>query len=894
MRLTLRTLLAYLDNTLEPKEAELLRQKVEQSGFATQLIQQIHRSLADPNISAPAPESVHPIAEPNMMSDYLDSTLGPEQIAEIEKACLESLPHLAEAAACHQILTLVLGRKAEVSEDLRKQIHAMVDPSGQINTSATAETSAGLFGGNAGSTPIAGGIGPRLSNATVPDAETIVSADQVGGAPFSSSSPEPPPAEPFSNIEVPPASVQPVGVSDSGVFQAATKLREQSEQFAATGTEFDQTSHLSSERTQRRLKRSDFYDGERRSSRLLPWGVSAALAVALVFVLTQIFSPLLNEEVAYKDGADDKPAAASSTDEDPESATGQLSRSGEVEDDSSKPDEDSADEDSADEDSTGDDGADGMGTDNEDSDAVASGSAGIESAGAESEAAVDANRADQTASPAQNPKSDTENRDRPEMQTTAEAPSAPADGDDLIAETPGDDSAAGTADAKVAMAADDASDVSVAEPKPVKSKPVKSKTGGSKTAMKATAAAPDLESAAADDKETPAPLVVEPAAKLVSEDVLVAGAAPDQDWKLIEPNAEIVAGRPLVCAPAYRADFAALSNEEVGFTLVGPARLQLTDSDRTLGMNLEFGRSIIRMVEPGDQLSLQTDALELVGTAESAGAILAVEVSPKRELGTDPMVAENLSTEVQLTSMLGDWSIAGTDAPKTLGQGQQITITLDADQMVVGEVIMLDMPVPWVDPETDTGSLEASAASDLLELVRTDNSPSLVLSLHVALDFRRNEVAALAGQTLLALGDASGYFGVDGLLHNPKQRLYWSEHLTAIRSMMDRSPEAAARVRTAIAGQNETMDDANGDTLFRLLIGYSQEQLSSGGDAELVEALESASMPVRVLASENLRQISGTTLFFRPEEMVASRRDEVVKKWKVRLRKESIRWPEEE
>jgi hypothetical protein len=70
--------------------------------------------------------------------------------------------------------------------------------------------------------------------------------------------------------------------------------------------------------------------------------------------------------------------------------------------------------------------------------------------------------------------------------------------------------------------------------------------------------------------------------------------------------------------------------------------------------------------------------------------------------------------------------------------------------------------------------------------------------------------------------------------------------------------------------------------------------LENGGDAELVADLDSVSMPVRVLASEHLRDISGTTLFFRPEEVVASRRDEVVKKWKVRLRKGSIRYPESE
>jgi anti-sigma factor RsiW len=109
MRLTLRTLLAYLDNTLDPNDAEALRQKLSESAFATQLVQRIRSTLVDPTLSAPSPDAVSPVDEANVISEYLDSTLSAEQIAEVEKACLESDSHLAEAAACHQILTMQAG-----------------------------------------------------------------------------------------------------------------------------------------------------------------------------------------------------------------------------------------------------------------------------------------------------------------------------------------------------------------------------------------------------------------------------------------------------------------------------------------------------------------------------------------------------------------------------------------------------------------------------------------------------------------------------------------------------------------------------------------------------------------------------------------------------------------
>ena len=127
MRLTLRTLLAYLDNTLDPNDAESLRVKVAESGFAGQLVQRIRTNLAKTNLSAPAPDAVGPVEEANVISEYLDSTLSAEQISEIERACLESDQQLAEAAACHQILTMVLGKTAEVSPELRQRIYSLPD-----------------------------------------------------------------------------------------------------------------------------------------------------------------------------------------------------------------------------------------------------------------------------------------------------------------------------------------------------------------------------------------------------------------------------------------------------------------------------------------------------------------------------------------------------------------------------------------------------------------------------------------------------------------------------------------------------------------------------------------------------------------------------------------------
>ncbi len=190
----------------------------------------------------------------------------------------------------------------------------------------------------------------------------------------------------------------------------------------------------------------------------------------------------------------------------------------------------------------------------------------------------------------------------------------------------------------------------------------------------------------------------------------------------------------------------------------------------------------------------------------------------------------------------------------------------------------------WVDPAEVP--LDASARTGLLELL--DGSQPLKLQLREATLFRRSEVAALAARTLVGMGQSEVYFGGDGIFSEPKQRTYWPEHYAAVLAMIDLSAESAEQVHDSIV----RMDSANATSLLRLLNSYSQKQLESGADAELVNLLDSPSMAVRVLALENLHKITGTTLYFHPDEENAVRRAPTIKKWEARLRKGDIRWQE--
>ena len=120
-------------------------------------------------------------ADANNVADYLDSTLPSERVGDFERVCLDSDMHLAEVASCHQILTLVVSKPAEVSDSLRQKIYAVGQVARLVNKSLanghTAEK-APLQRGAAGTIPVA----PKeqvATEATATSAAIVASSSNV-------------------------------------------------------------------------------------------------------------------------------------------------------------------------------------------------------------------------------------------------------------------------------------------------------------------------------------------------------------------------------------------------------------------------------------------------------------------------------------------------------------------------------------------------------------------------------------------------------------------------------------------------------------------------------------------------------------------------------------------
>ena len=808
MRLTLRTLLAYLDNTLDPQDAESLRSKLAESGFATQMVQRIRGLITQADLSAPSPLARGPVEEANVICEYLDSTLPVEQVAEVERACLDSDPHLAEAAACHQILTMVLENPATVPVVLRDRIYQLPGKQGAIENKAAS-----------------------FSALAIP--EPVNRFDD--------------PSSQVLSLEMPPRQeqVRPVGAGDSGVMAAPARLRQRElaeDQAAKKGHA------IAGSRPMNPQSASSIYGGQIRSSRITPWLVTLGLTAVLLYSLAQIFQPLMDSgKTAGVEGTAEQSSPLEHEDTD-------VALNGDV--NTSEPNIGSK-----------------LGKDDAiDGDPNGSGGGGVNQESAETPVAGEQS----TSSGDEASENSDVNLDKLDMNQgdTIEDKTRPT--------TPDEESPSNLPPAVAAP--------SVSQPPPPQPPGV---VAPSPDAM-------EQESPSNDDEAVPL------FAKVISDETLLANEAEGQ-WQRLAKDAEVGVQQPLVVAPGFRAKLAIPSAEII---LVGPSSAVLLSDDlEGLGVRLNFGRMLVSVRTPESSAaeSPESPAAEssesstaestIAETSEpsvqihlgeekcrlrlaSSDTVAAVELIHTREAGLDPLMAGNHVAACHLIAVHGSVNAE-------IG-GRSITIESDHQWVQVGggepRLEPIDTVPDWtleVVPNVDV--LAMTARQNLLTLL--EDVSSLEIGLRELLAFRRSEVADLAARTLLVLGKSDVYFGGAGVFSDPKQRAYWPQHYDALLSAVNRGPEAALEVQQAI----KKMDAAAEVQLFRMLTGYTNEQLEAGSDLQLLENLDSADMSVRVLAFENLRRITGVTFNYRAEHDSKARREPYMKKWRVRQRKGEIR-----
>ncbi len=778
MRLTLRTMLAYLDDVLSESDAEELGNKIERSDFASGLVHKIRNSIGRLRLSSPELFGQDLMDDPNTVAEFIDSALPPDKEQDFEKVCLKSDKHLAEVASCHQILALVLGTPARVEPKLRERIY-------------------------------------RTSGDGAP-AEPDSEGNGASG-------------EPFRRVD--PTDVATAEIANEADADVTPRSRTASGSHPELGP-----------------------IGAGRG--LLPIGIAVLVGFVLTagvliamgplndtHIIARIFGSRPPKELALQDGSTSgtvvPPTRVPPTTDEPISP--RLVNTP--------------------------DGGDEIGTPE----------APVELESPPDNPTVDAPVIDgQFSLQPQAPEVDDAfhiTAENGALSTDLFVPPA------LIRQAPNlvepDDASPQGVDAPTVSALDEVSpsDDSVSSD---------AQTGTTESgSTEADGIAQEPVGVGADPALPADPaLSVDPALPVdvghfLSENELLVFWDDQSGWMRLPSRTALVVGQQLRSLPMYRPQLL-LAQSSVQVSLRGRSEL-------TFEAPMASGIPVIAI--PYGQLSMNA-----IGQGKSCVAVRSGDrlfviefVEPDTEIavhtqrvllpGSDPQ-SEPPHNLIQIWVTQGVARIDEDGATQDVAAGNQFAL---ADGHPPQLTVFTELP-EWVYSRVDEVDRDAAAELETLLPVRRD----LTLSLNENAAHRRTDVRLLSCRCLMALND---FEAGAALFSEPGKRyqLAWPALFDELQAAVARDPQTANGVLEIF----EKLYGGDAGKLYRMLLGYTDEQLAAGRAAELVENLDNDRVEFRVLSIENLKRLTGKTYLYMPAQSEKSRQSKVAR-WRTELRKGNI------
>jgi len=365
------------------------------------------------------------------------------------------------------------------------------------------------------------------------------------------------------------------------------------------------------------------------------------------------------------------------------------------------------------------------------------------------------------------------------------------------------------------------------------------------------------------------------AGRLMSDDrqVLLRYDSQSEEWYRVPSKGILDAQSWLLTLPAYRTQLA-LSTAGVAVEMLGGAKIQLLPKQpqHPAGFNVAYGRLVVMpLANAGTTIRLTAGQVSGSLCFLQAESKCAIEVIPRRTPGTDP----EKHPRAYIVTIYG---CHGGLTWQEDGSAEAVELTAPC-RFAVGSKPVAEKAPKWVFGETE-GLLDARAAAIMAPAIQPTQAARLKL-LEFADDPQRREVRWLARRCLAYLDTVEPL--VSPLAQLDAQR-EWPDYLAQLAEAIDRSPQSAAAVRQTL----EKLWPREASVAYRMLWGYTDKDLEAGEDAALVRALDHESLPVRVLASWTLKEITGLTFAYRPE-LPPAKRDAAVKKWRERQAAGQIR-----
>lgn len=367
--------------------------------------------------------------------------------------------------------------------------------------------------------------------------------------------------------------------------------------------------------------------------------------------------------------------------------------------------------------------------------------------------------------------------------------------------------------------------------------------------------------------------------RFVSENQALVQLDPaDQSWRVVPQQGVLVSPTPLVALPTFRPIIATASGLSVQLLSETQVTMQPTKIDAMPVLKLQQGRIVLRSLgKPDLRLLLTAGSKTGIVTLVNPDSAAAVELISRREPGLDPIEVPT-KVEIRLFVISGTvlWEEGGADQSEPLKVDASEYVTFSPEATTPKLEVLAEGP-DWI-KGTPVSKLDQSASEEILKSFATN--PIASLALREQLDHRHREVSRLALKSLTQLGELETAVAS---LDDASRKLTWDLTIQQLFDLASQSPEMAKQVHQAF--EREYGDAAQ--DLWRMLWGYTPQQLVNDGAIQLVEYLDHDRLVFRVMSFYNLKMLTGKTLYYEPDE-TPIRRNTPLQRWQSELQKGKI------
>jgi hypothetical protein len=392
----------------------------------------------------------------------------------------------------------------------------------------------------------------------------------------------------------------------------------------------------------------------------------------------------------------------------------------------------------------------------------------------------------------------------------------------------------------------------------------------------------------ASGKEVPNDAVVELGTYLDGKEILLRSDPQSGAWFRLMPRSSIHAKDRLVALPAFHPRITLSSG--IQLKLSGGTEVLLGSASNVSKDDVAAHRAAPEVeVVYGRVVFVNTanveNALQLkVGTATAQvrlvqNATMAVEAMRSYVPGRDPRQSP---APIIVHLYAPDGNIAWMDAAgeQTIHAPSQWQIT---DAGMSPPVAATNFP-EWIDGEPAEQRTEQQYGAPVVEQTLDAKRPVDTQLLELFQSSHKREVKSLVARSSVYVGLFVPF--VDAL-RDSDQRATWKAHIETLRSAMSLGPDAANKVWDTL---KEQRGEPAAHDLYEMLCGYSAEQvgktpeqIAAGPIPRLIDWLENESLDYRVLAVQDLGEITGKHLMPHPEAG-PTERAKGVRIWRERLK----------